>query len=178
MARLDKERELLFRKHPDLLGRDPFHNPNLDPDDLYFRARVAPHTFTSFAASDHVLQLQPGGVQCSLDTVDGKPAVELVEVTRDSTVTLTGWAGDGKGQAAGQFAIILKGDSQGYYAPAVTGVPRPDVMDALGCEGMATSGYRLTASLADVESGTYSLYAVKSDNLNVATALTTRFIVK
>ncbi|GEM_PF-1473940 len=178
LARLDRERELLFRKHPDLLGRDPFHNPNLDPDDPYFGMRAAPHTFTSFAASDHVLELRPGGVQCSLDTVNGQPATDFAQVPRESIVTFTGWAGDGSGHAAGQFAIVLKDNSRGYYASAITGVPRPDVVDALGAASMARSGYRLTASLAGVQPGIYRLYAVNPGNFNVATGLATRLVVQ
>jgi glycosyltransferase involved in cell wall biosynthesis len=39
MARGDRERIIMFGKHPGFFDRDPFHNPNLAPNDVYFGVR-------------------------------------------------------------------------------------------------------------------------------------------
>jgi len=39
MARGDRERVIMFGKHPGFYDRDPFHNPNLAPNDAYFGLR-------------------------------------------------------------------------------------------------------------------------------------------
>ncbi|TAN04002.1 MAG: glycosyltransferase, partial [Rhodanobacteraceae bacterium] len=39
LARLDRERTIMFGKHPGFYDRDPFHNPNLAPNDVYFGVR-------------------------------------------------------------------------------------------------------------------------------------------
>jgi glycosyltransferase involved in cell wall biosynthesis len=38
-ARGERERTIMFGKHPDFFDRDPFHNPNLAPNDVYFGVR-------------------------------------------------------------------------------------------------------------------------------------------
>ncbi|HEX5353915.1 MAG TPA: glycosyltransferase [Rhodanobacteraceae bacterium] len=39
MARLGRERTVMFGKHPGFYDRDPFHNPNLAPNDVHFGIR-------------------------------------------------------------------------------------------------------------------------------------------
>ena len=39
MARVHRERTILFGKHPGFYDHDPFHNPNLAPNDVYFGVR-------------------------------------------------------------------------------------------------------------------------------------------
>src|SRR6185437_13698546 len=39
MARGERERVIVFGKHPGFYDRDPFHNPNLAPNDAYFGLR-------------------------------------------------------------------------------------------------------------------------------------------
>jgi len=39
MARGERERTIMFGKHPGFYDRDPFHNPNLAPNDVYFGVR-------------------------------------------------------------------------------------------------------------------------------------------
>ena len=39
MARGERERVIMFGKHPGFYDRDPFHNPNLAPNDAYFGLR-------------------------------------------------------------------------------------------------------------------------------------------
>lgn len=36
LARIGREQAVLYRKHPDFKGRDPFHSANFIPDDLHF----------------------------------------------------------------------------------------------------------------------------------------------
>ena len=38
-ARGERERTIMFGKHPGFFDRDPFHNPNLAPNDVYFGVR-------------------------------------------------------------------------------------------------------------------------------------------
>ena len=39
MARGERERVVMFGKHPGFYDRDPFHNPNLAPNNAYFGLR-------------------------------------------------------------------------------------------------------------------------------------------
>lgn len=100
----------------------------------------------------------PANKQCSLDEINGHPAGSAVTVTGGTTVIFGGWAGNGQGQAADKYELVLKGTQQSYAAPLTTGVERADVAKALNSDGMAKSGYNLAAALTGVAAGTYSLY--------------------
>ncbi|MGH8112509.1 MAG: glycosyltransferase family 2 protein, partial [Rhodanobacteraceae bacterium] len=130
-ARLDRERDLLFRKHSRFVGWDPFYNPNLDSSDPNFRFRVGSRSFVACAAADFVLAPQGVHAQCALDTVNGRRPAGAVVVPRESTITLVGWAGDGRGHPAGAIEIILKNGERSYHAATATGTPRLDVAKAL-----------------------------------------------
>jgi len=181
VARLDKERALLFQKHPDFVGRDPFYNPNLDVNDPHFQLREGSRAFEICMASDDFLSARSDDAECALDAIDGKPVDDTLELQRGSTITFTGWAGDGHGHAAGTLEIIMRGDSgnpRSYCASTVTGLSRPDVAQALGRDGLAMSGYRLTVSLADVEPGAYSLYALRPDASGAICKLAAQCVVQ
>lgn len=96
--------------------------------------------------------------QCSLDAINGQPAVTAKPIHRSAGVTFGGWMGNGRGQAVAKGIFVLEGTQKSYAALFVTGVPRPDVAKALRSEAMARSGYNLTATLGGVEAGTYSLF--------------------
>lgn len=102
--------------------------------------------------------------QCSLDEINGQPAGTAGAVASGSAVIFGGWAGNGQGQAAEQFALVLKGAQASFSAPLTTGVARPDVADVLKSAGMAESGYNISAALTGVSAGTYSLYVADSAN--------------
>lgn len=181
VARLDKERALLFKKHPDFVGRDPFYNPNLDPNDPHFQLREGSRAFEARLPFDTASSSQPENAECSLDVIDGKPINGTIELQRGSTVTFAGWAGDGHGCAAGLIEIIMKGgegNPQSYHASAVTGIPRPDVAQARGREKLTMSGFRLTVSLVDVVPDTYELYMISGRQSGEMCKLAPRIIVR
>lgn len=125
-----------------------------------------------------VIPATPDNHQCSLDEINGQPAGSSDEVARGSTVIFGGWAGNGQGQAAKQFVLVLKGAQGSFSAPLTTGVERPDVAKAWNTEGMAKSGYNIAASLAGVAAGAYSLYVADPANSTAACDLHRRLIVR
>lgn len=98
--------------------------------------------------------------QCSLDEINGQPAGSAGAVASGSVVIFGGWAGNGQGQAAEQFVLVLKGAQDSYSAPLTIGVARPDVADVLKIAGMAESGYSVAAKLSGVPAGAYTFYVV------------------
>lgn len=96
--------------------------------------------------------------QCSLDIIDGQPAANAGPVASGSTVIFGGWAGNGSGQAASGSILVFKGAQRTYFVSLATGVPRPDVAKALNSAGMAKAGFNLSAGMAGVRAGTYSLF--------------------
>lgn len=118
----------------------------------------------SFTPFQGVIPSTLSNRQCSLDGINGQPAGNAGAVASGSAVIFGGWAGDGQGQAAEQFVLVLKGAKDSFSAPLTTGVERPDVAKAWNSEGMTKSGYNISASLAGVAAGTYSLYVVDPAN--------------
>lgn len=105
--------------------------------------------------------------QCSLDAINGQPAVAAKPIPRSGGVTFGGWMGDGRGQFVAKGLLILKGADHSYAVPFVTGTSRPDVAKAWNSQAMARSGYNLTATLNGVEAGTYSLLVTDSADPSV-----------
>ena len=83
-----------------------------------------------FSAYTAAIPATPANAQCALDTINAKPAADTAPLESGSDVVFGGWAGNGKGQAANGFQLVLKG-AQSYSAPMVTDVARPDVVKAL-----------------------------------------------
>lgn len=98
--------------------------------------------------------------QCALDIINGRPSSDAAPVADGSTVIFGGWAGNGQGQAAKKFMLVLRGEGSSYAVPLVTGVTRNDVAKVWNSKGMTDSGYNLVTQLTGVEAGTYSLYVV------------------
>lgn len=114
---------------------------------------------SKFATYTAAISATPANGQCALDAINTKPASDVTSLAAGSDVVFGGWAGNGKGQAANGFLLVLKG-AQSYSAPIVTEVARADVVKALSSDGMANSGYNLAASLAGVAAGSYQLFIV------------------
>lgn len=112
--------------------------------------------FTAYAAS---IPAAISNRQCALDTINSKPAAAAAPLAAGSVAVFRGWAGNGKGQAANDILLVLKG-TQSYSAPIATGSARPDVAKALSSDGMAKAGYNSAASLEDVAAGSYRLFIV------------------
>lgn len=119
---------------------------------------AAVHSPSSFSAYTGVIPMQATNPQCSLDVINGRSSADASAVAPGAATYFGGWAGNGNGAALDHGLFILKGMQQSFAAPFATGVMRPDVAQALNSEGMARSGYNLTATLDGVEAGTYSLF--------------------
>lgn len=101
--------------------------------------------------------------QCSVDLINGHTAENAPPMASGGTVDIGGWAGNGRGQAANGFLLLLKG-GQTFAAPIQTTVAREDVAKAWNSEGMSSSGFNLSASLAGVDAGEYALYIADPSN--------------
>lgn len=129
-------------------------------------AQTAPVAQSAALTSFHgVIPSALTNKQCSLDEINGQPAGNAGVVASGSVAIFGGWAGNGQGQAAEQFALVLKGAQASFSAPLTTGVARPDVAKAWSSEGMTKSGYNISATLTGVTAGTYSLYVADPANL-------------
>lgn len=117
-----------------------------------------------FAAYTAAVPATPANTQCALDTVNAKSAADAAPLAAGSDVVFGGWAGNGKGQAANGFLLVMKG-AQSYSMPVATTVARADVAKALSSDGMANSGFNLSASLAGVAAGSYTVYFADPANL-------------
>lgn len=115
-------------------------------------------TPSPFRSYKKIVPSHASNAQCSLDAINGQPAVTAKPIPRSAGVTFGGWMGNGRGQAVAKGIFVLEGTQKSYAAPFVTGVLRPDVAKALQSEAMARSGYNLTTTLGSVEAGTYSLF--------------------
>lgn len=102
--------------------------------------------------------------QCALDEINGQPAGNAGAIASGSTATFGGWAGNGQGQAAQQFVLVMRGAKDSFSALLTTGVERPDVAKVWNSEGMTKSGYNILAALTGVAAGTYSLYIADPAN--------------
>lgn len=120
-----------------------------------------------FSAYTAAIPVTPANAQCALDTINATPAADAAPLAAGSDAVFVGWAGNGRGQAANGFHLVLKGE-QSYAAPIATDLARPDVVKALSSDGMANSGFGLTASLAGVAAGNYQAFIVDpADATNV-----------
>jgi hypothetical protein len=118
----------------------------------------------AFAAFHGTIPANTTNTQCALDIVNGQPAGSASPIAVGSTATFGGWAGNGGGQAANGFELILKGEQQSYSVPLPTGVTRADVADALDSGRMKNAGFNATVSFAGVASGNYALYVASPSN--------------
>jgi len=97
--------------------------------------------------------------QCALDNINGQVAGSAAQFHAGTSALFVGWAGNGKGQSANGFLLVLKG-SQSYSVPLAMNIARPDVATALSSDGMANSGYQVNASLSGVATGSYHIFIV------------------
>lgn len=118
-------------------------------------------SFNPFDAS--ILPVETTNKECALDVVNGQPPADVPVLAPDSSAAIGGWAGNGSGQAATGFHLVLKGD-QSYSAPINVGVARPDVAASLNSPGLENSGFTLDFTLLNVASGTYAAYVADPAN--------------
>ena len=120
---------------------------------------VPPAANAAFAAYEGSIPPIATNKQCALDNISGQSAGGAAQLHTGTSALFVGWAGNGKGQAANGFLLVLKG-SQSYSVPLTMNVARPDVAKALSSEGMANSGYQVSASLSGVATGAYHVAIV------------------
>lgn len=118
----------------------------------------------AFAPFDGTIPANLTNTQCALDIINGEPSGNAAPINGGSTATFGGWVGHGDGQAANDFALVLKGTQQLYSVPLVTGTPRPDVAKNMNSDGMKNSGFNLVARLTGVVAGNYALYVANPSN--------------
>ncbi len=116
--------------------------------------------------------------QCSLDTINGQPALSARPVAAGATVAFRGWAGNGQGHPADGFVLVMKGPQNAYAVTLHPDVNRPDVASALHAPAMAASGFDFSVTLDKMPAGAYALYVVDPSDgamdCNVQRTLTVR----
>jgi hypothetical protein len=122
-------------------------------------------TFNTFDAS--ALPAETTNKECALDTFNGQAPASGQTLPAGSSAAIGGWAGNGAGQVAKGFHLMLKG-TQSYSAPINIGVERPDVAASLNSPGLDNSGFTLDFSLANVAAGTYAAYLADPANPQAA----------
>lgn len=97
---------------------------------------------------------------CYLDGINGVAAQSLTSVGRVGFTSFIGWASTSKKQAPEEISILLDGPVE-YFRNGKTGVPRPDVAEALGSQALSLSGFSVSGSLSDVVSGVYRVKIIE-----------------
>lgn len=95
--------------------------------------------------------------QCSLTLKDAPDTTVDVDANPDGVTELAGFFIDPGNQPAGEFQIVLKGETKNFSIPAKTGWDRSDVATYFKMPQLANSGYDVTADLAGVEPGKYKV---------------------
>lgn len=95
--------------------------------------------------------------RCALDTINGQQARgQAVTVVTGGEARFRGWVADPKRRVPDAFTIILAGETS-YGAAAKAGNPRKDVARATRIKSLANSGFDVTAQLAQVAPGEYTV---------------------
>ena len=131
---------------------------NLAPTAASTQSAAAGAANATFAAYTGSIPAAATNKHCALDNISGQVA-GTAQMHTGTSALFVGWAGNGKGQAANGFLLVLKG-SQSYSVPLAMNVARPDVAKALSSDGMANSGYQVNASLSGVAPGSYHIAIV------------------
>lgn len=117
-----------------------------------------------FAAFNGTVPVTVTNAQCSLDSINGQPAANASPAAAGSTITFSGWAGNGEGHPAANFVLLLKGVQQSYSVPLSFNFARPDVAKALKSPAMVQSGFNVDAKLSAVIRGKYAIYFADAAN--------------
>lgn len=128
-------------------------------------AATALAAFNAFDAS--TLPAETTNKECALDTFNGQAPASGLALPSGSSAAVGGWAGNGAGQVASGFHLVLKG-TQSYSAPINIGVARADVATSLNSPGLGNSGFTLDFSLANVAPGSYAAYVADPANPQTA----------
>jgi hypothetical protein len=111
-------------------------------------------------AGDALQAAKPSPASCSFDSVDMRYFKGDLDVDKSHPVQVRGWLSNAMHKPAGEFRLVLEGESSAWSIPAHTGVARPDVSDYFHEAALATSGFDLLVDLAPVPAGTYSIMLV------------------
>lgn len=111
-----------------------------------------------------VIPAEAANTQCALDMVNGQAPATGVNFGVDGSMAVGGWIGDGAGNAATGFQLVMKGAAQSFSTPVTTGIARQDVADSLAAAGLADSGFTSNFALAGLPAGEYSMYFLDPSN--------------
>lgn len=95
--------------------------------------------------------------QCALTLKEVPDAQADVPAAASGSTHLAGFFIDPKDQPAGNFEIVLKGESKNFSIPAKTGWDRSDVAEFFKLPQLANSGYDVNVDLSGVPDGKYKI---------------------
>ncbi len=124
--RLEAERNHLFKKHPDLFGRDPFYNPNLSACHLDF----SPNLY-DVCACNYDVTIEEGVYNKETDMVLSVDSVNVADM-----VVITGWAYTDGAEAdlTSERYILLRNNIGEMLRVPIEILPREDLMTTLDIE--------------------------------------------
>lgn len=141
-------------------------------------ASTAPEALAAFAPFTGSLPADITNKECALDTVNGQAPAATTSFDAGASAALGGWAGNGAGQVASNFHLVLKGATQSFSTAIQPSVARPDVATSLNAPGLENSGYTLNMSLAGVPAGDYAMYLADPSNTQATCDLRYAFNLK
>lgn len=103
---------------------------------------------------------KPSPAPCSFDSVGMQYFQGTLTVDRSQPLHLRGWLSNAEHKPAGQFRLVLSGESSAWAIPASTGALRPDVSKYYGQPALGIAGFDLMADLAQLPAGTYAIMLV------------------
>lgn len=133
-------------------------------------------TAASVVAFSGSLPAEFKNTQCALDMVNGQPPVNGSSFGADSSAALGGWVGNGAGEAANGFNLVLKGASQSFSTPITADIARQDVATSLNAPALASAGFTLNLSFAGLPAGDYSAYLLDPASID-ATACDLKYSI-
>ena len=141
-------------------------------------APTAPESLAAFAPFTGSLPTDITNKECALDTVNGQAPAATTGFDAGASAALGGWAGNGAGQVASNFHLVLKGATQSFSTAIQPSVARPDVATSLNAPGLENSGYTLNMSLTGVPAGDYAMYLADPSNIQATCDLRYTFNLK
>lgn len=127
MERLKRERNLLYTKHKELFGKDPFHSPNYElghidyPINMY---GIGVHSY-DVKVEDDVYPSVPTSMCLQVDAVN-----------KDDMVRIVGWAftDDSMKDLKSERYILLRNKAKQVYSFPVEKLPRDDISSQFGID--------------------------------------------
>ena len=161
MQRLLREREHLYREHPQYISRDPFYSPNLTMQtadcaiNLDFRSRELVQLVPR--------EISPQSIPESTDRTSIKKGIRYLEIGSDYLI-VDGWCFDEskKWNNIRKNKILLSGDGRSYLCDTVKCYSEAMQIyaDEEGYYGLCM--FRVRIDTQNISSGTYEICVVRS----------------